>query len=697
MLTPPRLPAARLHFFSKLKLSESDVVDNNNISDSGQETKDKDTSLLKDRLVSYLPTIRTAFISICAGSFSVILASILLFRYSLENGGDQTIYQTIGRASSSVSSFKNDKDTTSVIGQKQAVDLYRLILQELDETYVDPVDTEALFETTTRGVLSTLDPYTEYVSPKDIMKRQQSVGIGAFVMKPGIAPDTLDGKSITSLLSRIPTSVKLPNKLHSQSQNKEGYRVLVSLEGAAYDAGLRVGDEIIEIDNESIVGDEYSLEKVREKLQGDVGTSVKLTIRRPGVNKLQIIDVERKQVGFPDVPYYGTIGSHRDIDYIKLHRFGLNAGVKVKEAIDSMQSDNKNMKGIILDLRDNTGGELLSAVQIASFFLPEDTYLGSSSSSKGKDGLYPDQSYYSGKLDVTQYGYKNEKDFIISNRGNSDVLDIDGKQIIDTDKTKVIILVNKKTASASEFVAASLQDYDKAVIIGTDKMTYGKGIGQREIRLPPGGGAVKLTYAEFQTPSGRCVQPKPKSFQKNESKEFHTKNGRLIKNRSGIQVDEKVTPDTSMLSDLLSSSGAYFDFATDYCSKHKSGNDFVLDDSIYKEFKSYILKEQRRGNLKLEEEFDANEVIYTLSSKLKLSDSISTKKSLAKLREDIVGDLLTDLDVDKDSIGHELEANILARKLPDSKLTRRRLPTDELIQEAIKIIDSSRYNLILNR
>ena len=163
MLTPPRLPAARLHFFSKLKLSESDVVDNNNISDNGKETKDKDISL-QDRLAGYLPTIRTAFISLCAGSFSVILASILLFRYSLENG-DQTIYQTIGRASSSVSSSKkNGKD--SAIGQKQAVELYRMILQELDETYVDPVDTNTLFETTTRGVLSTLDPYTEYVSPR---------------------------------------------------------------------------------------------------------------------------------------------------------------------------------------------------------------------------------------------------------------------------------------------------------------------------------------------------------------------------------------------------------------------------------------------------------------------------------------------------------------------------------------------------
>jgi len=667
-----------------LHLSESDVVND------GKETKD---TSLQDRLACYLPTIRTAFISICAGSLSVILASILLFRYSLENG-DQTIYQ-IGRSSSSVSSFKKDKGT-SVIGKKQAVDLYRLILQELDETYVDPVDTETLFETTTRGVLSTLDPYTEYVSPKDIMKRQQSVGIGAFVMKPGIAPaDTLDGKSVSSLLSRIPTSVKLPNKLHSQSQNKEGYRVLVSLEGAAYDAGLRVGDEIIEVDNESIVGDEYSLEKVREKLQGDVGTSVKLTIKRPGVNKIQTIDVERKQVGFPDIPYYGTIDSHRDIGYIKLHRFGLNSGVKVKEAIDSMQSDNKNMKGIILDLRDNTGGELLPAVQIASFFLPEDTYLGSSSSSKGKDGLYPDQSYYSGKLDVTQYGYKSEKDFIISHQGNSDILDVGGKQIIYTDKTNIVILVNKKTASASEFLAGALQDYDKAVIIGTDKTTYGKGIGQREIRLPSGGGAMKLTYAEFQTPSGRCVQPKPKSFQKNESKEFRSKNGRLIKNRSGIQVDEKVTPETSVLSDLLSSSGAYFDFATDYSSKHKS--DFVVDDSTYKEFKSYILKEQRRGNIKLEEEFDSDKLIERLSSKLKSSKSSTTKQSISKLQEDIVGDLLTDLDIDKDIISHELEANILSRLLPDSELTKRRLPTDELVQEAVKIIDSSRYNLILNR
>ena len=661
---------------------------------------------LQDRLVGYLSILKTAAVSFFAGSLVAIICSMILFNYSLVN--DQTVFQSAGLAKSApnISGVVNANPTATYDkdgAKKRAVELYKLILTELDETYVDDIDPNLLFETTTRAMLKTLDPYTEYISPQDIIQKRQSlVGIGAFVMKAGSSQEMLDGKSVSSLMSRIPSAVSLPNQLHGDE--KEGYRVILSLEGFAYDDGLRVGDEILEIDNQPIATPDITLEKVREMLMGDPGTKVKLAVRRPGVEKVQTIDVERRPVQLPDLPYAGILSNHDDIGYIKLHHFGPGAGVSMKKALESMQ--NNNMKGLILDLRDNSGGELLSAVQIASMFVPEGTYLGCS---EGKGSLYPNERYYSGKLNLAQYGYANSDDFLRSNRGNAqDILDIDGKPMIDTDKTKIVILTNRNTASAAEFLSGVFQDEDIGIIVGEDKSTYGKGIGQREIGLPYGKGALKLTYHEFYTPSGRCVQPRTQnSRQKKQSKEFYTKNGRSINDRVGIEVDDKVELDTSLLSKYLAQSGAYFDFATEYCTKHKLAlggdqTDFEVDESIYKSFKSYVVKEQRRGTLKLEEVFDNQhllENIQNLSTKSNLNhDASLLKRSLASLRGNILNDLLNDFDAHKDTIKKELEQNIVARQLSDSSLIRRSLMYDELVREAVQVMqDTNRYNNILNK
>ena len=161
-------------------------------------------------------------------------------------------------------------------------------------------------------------------------------------------------------------------------------------------------------------------------------------------------------------------------------------------------------------------------------------------------------------------------------------------------------------------------------------------------------------------------------------------------------MDEKVNLDTSLLSSLLSSSGAYFDFATDYCSKRKVEEDFALDDSTYNSFKSYVKKEQRSFNLKLDEAFDNDKIFETLSIKSKLYDKASF--GIQNLRDKVVTDLLNDFDSDpgKDIIKRELELNILARKLPQSDLLQRRAGNDAIVKEAVMIIDDSkRYNQIL--
>jgi len=231
-----------------------------------------------------------------------------------------------------------------------------------------------------------------------------------------------------------------------------------------------------------------------------------------------------------------------------------------------------------------------------------------------------------------------------------------------------------------------------------------QGIGQREISLP-NGGALKLTYHEFYTPSGRCVQ-RNLSRQKEEAKiqskkQFHTKNGRVIKNRRGIDVDYRAEPNSSLLSSLLSSSGAYFEFATGFTSRHQISADFAVDDLVYNDFKAFILKEQRAGNLKLENSFDEERFlnnIQVLSVESKLSDSRLVKSSVAHLQGTVVKDLLSEFDTCKDVIRKELEKNILARKFPESELIERSVKSDELVREAVRIIeDTDRYRTILRQ
>ena len=362
-----------------------------------------------------------------------------------------------------------------------------------------------------------------------------------------------------------------------------------------------------------------------------------------------------------------------------------------------------------MDLRDNSGGELLSAVQTASLFFPEGTYLGSS---EGQGKLYPNESFYAGKSNLKQYGIANSD--IYSDNGNSVApsaegsVYLDGKQMINPDSQHIVILTNKRTASASEFVAGVFQDSDKAVIIGSDSSTLGKGIGQREIGLPFEGGAIKITYAKFFTPSGRCVQRQfvrgVKGGQKQNEKSFYTESGRKLNNRKGIEVDYRVRPKTSLLNSLLSSSGAYFAFASEFSSKHPISSidtDFVVDDSVYNEFKSFVLREQKRGNLKLDEIFDDRRLltnIETIATKTNQQDSSLIQTSVENVRKKVVNDLFGDFDSSNDIIRNELEKNILARQLPDSELIQHSLPTDDLVQEAVRILeDDTRYTKILNK
>ena len=422
---------------------------------------------------------------------------------------------------------------------------------------------------------------------------------------------------------------------------------------------------------------------------------------------MQTIDVERKLVQFPSVPCATLLKQTNDgsIGYIRLRRFGSDAGESMKAAIQSLQTkasqeasstksqpDNA-LTGLVLDLRDNAGGELIEAIKVASLFVPDNTYLGSS---KGEGSMMPNQSYYSGKLDLAQFSNPSQSNTVVQETD---------QQMIDPDTTHLVILVNKQTASASEFLAGVFQDFDLAVIVGDDKETLGKGIGQREIPLPFSR-ALKITYHEFYTPSGRCVQ---RQYEQNRSKQnprrhtqsnevFYTSNGRKLNDRRGVQVDCRIKPKKSQLSELLSSSGAYYKYASQWTANHPSVKVDEVDNKMYKDFQSFVSREQERGSLKLEEVFDDKHIVQQIEL-ISKSSSNRDLRSVARLKDEIVKDLLTDFERSKDIIKAELELNMLTRDVPDSVLIERSVKSDGLVKEAVKLLleHSNTYDAILNK
>ena len=323
-------------------------------SNDDYDDKDQQNEGLVEKLGQYITGMRTSIASFCVGSLFTLLLTAAYFHSSSTFESDSQALSTQNNAASLMASNYLDQNVPAdpIKQKKTAVALYRSILEVLDERYADEIEPFELFETATRGMLSTLDPYTEYISPQDMAKRKQLVGIGAFVMRPGKTPDVLDGKSVSTILSSLPSAVTLPKQLPLSTQlqpEEQKFRVVISLEGGgAYDAGLRVGDDIIEIDGQPAVG---TLEEIRELLSGTQGSKVKISFKRPGVKEVQTVLAERKIVQFPNIQAAQVLGSSGDIGYIKLRRFGVDAGISMKKAIRSIQSDRLKVSKTIMTCR----------------------------------------------------------------------------------------------------------------------------------------------------------------------------------------------------------------------------------------------------------------------------------------------------------------------------------------------------------
>lgn len=334
--------------------------------------------------------------------------------------------------------------------------------------------------------------------------------------------------------------------------------VTMIMEGfGAQKGGLMIGDEILKIDDIELKS--LSREEAGQLMKGQIGTPVSLTVKRFGQAEPLNLQFKREKIKVSNVPYFGMVD---DIGYVQLSDFTPDAGKEVKNAVQSLKE--QGAKGIILDLRGNPGGLLIEAVNIANIFLPK------------------------GKLIVSTKGKVPE------NNLNYETLNMPADTEI-----PVAVLINRGSASASEIVAGTFQDYDRGVILG--EKSYGKGLVQVSRPLSYNS-QLKVTTAKYYTPTGRCIQVLDYGHRREDGsvgsipdslkRAFKTKNGRTVYDGGGIDPDVAIEAvEAYALTQVLYEKGFIFDFVTAYVNKNPKPVDpktFSMTNEQYQDFVSWM-------------------------------------------------------------------------------------------------------------
>jgi len=425
-------------------------------------------------------------------------------------------------------------------------------------------------------------------------------------------------------------------------------------------SGLRAGDILTSINGENIHGNE--MREISEYLKGAAGTDLSVVYKSAKDGLEKTVNLKREEIIVKDVPFFTLLED--SIAYVKLVGFKQNAAKEVKMAIDSLNRNN-NVKAVILDLRNNGGGLLIQAVNILDLFVSQGETIVSTK----------------GKTRKENFTYKTRRQAAYPNM-------------------KVVVLVNKHSASASEIVAGSFQDLDRGVIMG--QKSFGKGLVQKVFPLSYRS-QVKITVAKYYIPSGRCIQSldyihkdangraikTPDSLMAT----FKTKGGRLVKDAGGIIPDIKLEEKYS--SDIVSSlirNYEIFDFATKYVYSHDSImdiKDFKIDDELYNEFISFVNADSFNFTLPIEVELKklrkfSDEKNYDIASEL---DALESKIEISKKNI---------YDENKQIIRPLIKEELASRYFFDSGRVEVMLQDDKEVLEAIDILnDNHKYSQIL--
>ena len=555
-----------------------------------------------------------------------------------------------------------DDRTFSVL---KNLDVFHNIYRNLDAFYVDTLDADKVIKVGIDAMLHSLDPYTEYYPEEDqselkMLTQAKYGGIGSVIRMM---------KDSTVIIA-------------------EPYEGMPAAE-----VGLQVGDVLLKVDDKDLKG--MGTPEVSNLLRGEPGTTFVLKFQRPNESKPREVKITRQNIKLSPIPYYGLLNSqlsttlnsqlsttlnsqpsttlnsqpstlNSDIGYINLSQFTNDCYSDVRKAIISLKS--QGAKSLIFDLRGNPGGALDQAVRIVNLFVPKDITIVETK----------------GKVQGGNQTYKTMD------------------QPLD-EEIPIVVMVNNNSASASEIVAGSLQDLDRAVILGS--RTYGKGLVQ-SIRELPYNGNLKLTTAKYYIPSGRCIQEidykqkRERSAQKDataDSTVYRTRNGRPVLSGKGIKPDVEVQHDTLQnIVYYLSNEDVLINYGTKYCQTHpapKSVADFKLTDADFEDFKKMViesdfkydrLSEKRLEDLKKVAEFEG----YYEDAKAEF-DALEAK---------LTHNLSHEIDHHAKDIRSLISLEIIKRYFFESGSVQEMLKDDTDLPRAIEILSNmEEYNKILNK
>ena len=429
---------------------------------------------------------------------------------------------------------QNNKDHNLDVAK--SLDVFNAIYKNLDYMYVDTLNATDVVGTAINSMLESLDPYTSYY-PEDKAAEYKEMMTGKYAGVGAVI-----------------------------SYNFKIKRVVINepYEGMpAAEAGLRKGDIILSIDGEDMT--KQTNQYVSDHLRGDAGTTLVLKVLRPATGKKLTMKITRKAIQMPYLPYYGL--QPDGIGYINYAQFFDGTSKDFRRAFLDLRQ--KGAKKLVIDLRNNGGGNVQDAISILNMFLP-----------KGKTLLT-----MKGKI-------KN------ANRTYTTTV-----EPVDT-VMPIVVLVNGQTASASEITSGALQDYDRAVILGT--RTYGKGLVQVPNVPLPYNGKLKLTTAKYYIPSGRCIQAVNYRHSKGGYTEhvpdsltslFHTAAGREVRDGGGIKPDVEVKgdslPNIALYLDRVDTTSVLLNYEVDYLKTHPTvarPSEFEFSDADYEVLKQQIVE-----------------------------------------------------------------------------------------------------------
>jgi carboxyl-terminal processing protease len=508
------------------------------------------------------------------------------------------------------------------------IEIFVNVYKELNKNYVDDLDPSELMRTGIDAMVSSLDPYTNYISEAQVASYRISTdgkyqGIGAVVKKVG------DYVTIVEPYENSPV-IK---------------------------AGLKAGDKIVKIQGRSTKG--QSTADMNQILRGVPGTKVQLGIDRNG--KTFDVDLERSQVSIPNVPYSGLVSE--GIGYVVLTTFTANAGKNIRKAIKTMKDENPDLKGVVLDLRNNGGGLLKEAINISNIFV--DT-----------------------NLEVVSVRSKvSDRDVSYKTRGTP--LDMD---------LPLVVLINKRSASASEIVSGVIQDLDRGVVMG--QRSYGKGLVQNTMEVGYNS-RVKVTTSKYYIPSGRCIQSvkyedgEPVDIPDTERSKFKTAGGRTVLDGGGVTPD--VVLENLGMPDILKQlddQHIIFQYintiADQYATEEEEPS--AIDFKDYAAFASFVKQSD------FEFESKNNKLIEELKDNLKKDKQLTLLSEVEGLEKRIDQEQTMAMETHKAEIISYIEQQIATRNHFQKGKYFQRLDNDTEIDEAVALLnDPARYKSVLGK